>query len=67
MDELFDDVNFITPFVKPSIEPTVASGILTSIPGIIVIFLFGIEQFGLSDTQKHTCIGSDDTTDRPLC
>ena len=39
---------------------------LTSIPGFIVIVLFGIEQFGLFDTQKHSWIGSDDTTYRPL-
>ena len=36
-DEVFDVVNFSTPFVKPSLLPTVASYILTLILAIVVI------------------------------
>ena len=61
------DFNMMTSFVKPSFETTVASGILTSIPDITATFVLFIEQFGLFDPQKHTWIGSDDTTDSPLC
>ena len=54
VDELSDDVRLITPSVKPSFKPTVASDTLTSTPGITVILMFVTEQFCISDLQKHT-------------
>ena len=67
VDELSDIVNFSTPSVNLFLKPTVASDILTSIPGITIMLMLAIEQFCLFHSQKHTWIGSDDTADRHVC
>ena len=51
--ELSDNMNVITPSVKPFFAPTVASDIFISIPGIAVILMLLIEQFCLFNSQKH--------------